>query len=297
VNDVEVPSQSKGDRPLPKLLPITRIFQVTFGRTLSLSPSLSGTELNKTMKRKAGHSSPHSRGSGSSNGREKEGPGPAAAAAAVPIEKTAEGPPPRLEAYLERLAGRYLPATVLGISIPEVVATFASRVPVLITLLMFQSLSSTILQEYEDLIQRHTVITLFLTMLVGSGGNAGNQATVKILTGLASKEYSLANAPQVIAKESLVGVALAFTIFVIGAVRVVLFYDASDGQETLLEATVAISICLFFIVLSSVTIGALLPFLFLRVGIDPNHAGPTIQVIMDIMGVLTTCLVCSALLP
>jgi len=249
------------------------------------------------MKRKAGHSSPHSRGSGSSNGREKEGPGPAAAAAAVPIEKTAEGPPPRLEAYLERLAGRYLPATVLGISIPEVVATFASRVPVLITLLMFQSLSSTILQEYEDLIQRHTVITLFLTMLVGSGGNAGNQATVKILTGLASKEYSLANAPQVIAKESLVGVALAFTIFVIGAVRVVLFYDASDGQETLLEATVAISICLFFIVLSSVTIGALLPFLFLRVGIDPNHAGPTIQVIMDIMGVLTTCLVCSALLP
>lgn len=205
--------------------------------------------------------------------------------------------PRTLSATLKEEATRHLPASLFGVSVPDVVATFGSRVPVLVTLLMFQSLSSTILQHYEPLIQNHTVITLFLTMLVGSGGNAGNQATVKVLTGLASKEYSLANAPQVILKESLVGIMLALSIFMIGAVRVVLFYDASDGQETLLEATVAISISLFFIVLSSVSIGALLPFLFLRVGIDPIHAGPTIQVVMDIVGVLLTCLVCSLILP
>ena len=198
--------------------------------------------------------------------------------------------------WVEQTTLRHLPATFLGVPVTQVISTFLGRVPVLLTLLMFQSVSSSILQHYDDLIQRHTVITLFLTMLVGSGGNAGNQATVRILTGLASKEYSLASAPRVILKESMVGLLLAVSLFVVGALRVLVFYDDSDHQETRLAATVAISVCLFFIVLCSVTVGALLPFVFLYVGIDPIHAGPSIQVAMDIIGVIITCLVCNALL-
>jgi len=32
------------------------------------------------------------------------------------------------------------------------------------------------------------VVTFFLTMLVGAGGNAGNQSTIKIIEGLAAGE-------------------------------------------------------------------------------------------------------------
>jgi hypothetical protein len=32
--------------------------------------------------------------------------------------------------------------------------------------------------------QDHLVVTLFLTMLVGAGGNAGNQSAIKVIRGL-----------------------------------------------------------------------------------------------------------------
>lgn len=33
---------------------------------------------------------------------------------------------------------------------------------------------------FQDLLREHVVITLFLTMLVGAGGNAGNQSAIKV---------------------------------------------------------------------------------------------------------------------
>jgi len=49
----------------------------------------------------------------------------------------------------------------------------------LVGLLVLQSMSSFILKRNEELLQSHVVIVQFLTMLVGAGGNAGNQASVR----------------------------------------------------------------------------------------------------------------------
>jgi Mg/Co/Ni transporter MgtE len=49
----------------------------------------------------------------------------------------------------------------------------------LVGLLVLQSMSSFILARNEVLLQEHTIIIRFLTMLVGAGGNAGNQASVR----------------------------------------------------------------------------------------------------------------------
>eukprot|EP00750_Incisomonas_marina_P027357 INCI6181.1.p1 GENE.INCI6181.1~~INCI6181.1.p1 ORF type:complete len:129 (+),score=25.72 INCI6181.1:249-635(+) len=54
-------------------------------------------------------------------------------------------------------------------------ATFRSRATVLVTLMIMQSFTGLILSSFEELVQDNVVITLFLTMLVGAGGNAGNQ--------------------------------------------------------------------------------------------------------------------------
>ena len=53
----------------------------------------------------------------------------------------------------------------------------------LLGLLVLQSSSSFILDRYEALIREHLFITLFLTMLVGAGGNAGNQSAIKVIRG------------------------------------------------------------------------------------------------------------------
>lgn len=54
---------------------------------------------------------------------------------------------------------------------------------------------------------------------------------------------------------------------------------------------------LLAIVFTSVLIGSVLPLIMQRFGMDPAHAGATIQVIMDLLGVCITCVVCSAMLP
>jgi uncharacterized membrane protein len=45
----------------------------------------------------------------------------------------------------------------------------------LLGLLVLQSSSSFVLDRYEGLLKEHIFVTLFLTMLVGAGGNAGNR--------------------------------------------------------------------------------------------------------------------------
>ena len=54
----------------------------------------------------------------------------------------------------------------------------------LVGLLALQSLSSMILVSYNDMLSQYTVIAIFLTMLIGTGGNAGNQSATIVIRGL-----------------------------------------------------------------------------------------------------------------
>ena len=53
----------------------------------------------------------------------------------------------------------------------------------LVGLLLMQSFSGIILSRNEALLSNHPAIIFFLTMLVGAGGNAGNQASVRGMCG------------------------------------------------------------------------------------------------------------------
>jgi Mg/Co/Ni transporter MgtE len=167
---------------------------------------------------------------------------------------------------------------------------FFSRSGWLIGLLIFQSGSSFILSSNETLIQTHPNIIYFLTMLVGAGGNAGNQAAVRVIREIAVGSLTRANRAAFVRKECLMAVALAAVIGLFGLLRVSVFASISRPEA------VAISLALLCIVLISIVVGVLLPLLFQRIGLDPAHSSTTIQVIMDISGVLITCLVASALL-
>lgn len=172
------------------------------------------------------------------------------------------------------------------------------RLSVLVSLLIIQSLSQFILENYEGLIAANVIIPLFLTMLVGAGGNAGNQAAVRSITGLVTGEFRAAHFWQCMRKECVIGGICAFTVFLIGSMRVHYFYANDDDITTgVFETVFSISVSLFFIVFTSVVMGAALPFLFLRIGINVEHAAPVIQVLMDILGVSITCFVCSLFLP
>eukprot|EP00542_Grammatophora_oceanica_P009513 CAMPEP_0194031690 /NCGR_PEP_ID=MMETSP0009_2-20130614/4799_1 /TAXON_ID=210454 /ORGANISM="Grammatophora oceanica, Strain CCMP 410" /LENGTH=215 /DNA_ID=CAMNT_0038671909 /DNA_START=1 /DNA_END=648 /DNA_ORIENTATION=- len=159
----------------------------------------------------------------------------------------------------------------------------------LVGLLAFQSCSGFILARNEALLENHPTIIYFLTMLVGAGGNAGNQASVRVIRGLALGTLNESTQAQFLWRELKMGFALSALLSVAGFCRAAAF-------RTPLPETVAVTCALSLIVFCSICLGAVLPLLLKRIGIDPAHSSTTIQVVMDILGVVFTVLVSTAIL-
>ncbi|KIZ06642.1 Magnesium transporter mgtE [Monoraphidium neglectum] len=161
----------------------------------------------------------------------------------------------------------------------------------LVGLMAAQSLSSVILDRYSDLLSHHLVITLFLTMLVGAGGNAGNQSSIKVIRGLATGALDTSDAciRATLLEQAVVGILLGGALSAAGFARVYL----TNGS---LANSTAIGLSVLGIVASSCLLGSGLPFVLARAGVDPANAGTSIQVLMDVLGVGITCVTCDIVL-
>ena len=159
----------------------------------------------------------------------------------------------------------------------------------LVGLLALQSCSSFILARNEKLLEQHLVIVQFLTMLVGAGGNAGNQAAVRVIRGLAVGKLHDGTVKKYLWTELKMGVCLSMILGIAGFARAAVFMVPA-------AETVAITTSLFIIVSSSILTGALLPLGMHKMGLDAQHSSTTIQVLMDILGVTTTVVVSGLIL-
>mmetsp|Transcript_3739 Transcript_3739/g.5100 ORF Transcript_3739/g.5100 Transcript_3739/m.5100 type:complete len:424 (-) Transcript_3739:210-1481(-) len=159
----------------------------------------------------------------------------------------------------------------------------------LVMLLIFQSCSGFILGGHENLLRAHPAIVYFLTMLVGAGGNAGNQASVQMIRAMALGKTNDRNWVPYVMNEIKVAVILSVILSAVGCIRAIFF-------STPLPETIAVTVILAVIVFTSIIIGVTLPLALNRIGIDPVHSSTTIQVIMDILGVFLTVVISTWLL-
>ncbi|GFH47753.1 hypothetical protein CTEN210_04228 [Chaetoceros tenuissimus] len=159
----------------------------------------------------------------------------------------------------------------------------------LVGLLTLQSMSGFILARNEDLLQTHPVIVYFLTMLVGAGGNAGNQAAVRVIRGIALGTLNERTQKQFLNREFKMAVSLSVILSLAGFIRATAF-------GTPFPETVAVTSALAIIVFTSICFGAVLPLILRKIDVDPAHSSTTIQVIMDILGVVLTVFVSTTLL-
>ena len=151
-------------------------------------------------------------------------------------------------------------------------------------LLMLQSVSSFILEAYRELVERELVITFFLTMLVGAGGNSGAQAAVSVIRGISTKKVRRDNVGRVLLQEFCVGALLAAGLFFVGFARVIM--TRGGWTATAINEGLTVATALSLVVVVAVTVGATLPILFhFVIGIDSAHAGSSVQVVMDVLGV------------
>jgi magnesium transporter len=136
------------------------------------------------------------------------------------------------------------------------------------------------LQHNHETIEEIIWIVLFLPLIISSGGNSGSQSAALILRALSAKEITPSAWLTVVWRELCGGLTLGLFLGVIGFV-VGLIFAPSPIDALLLPIT------LLLVILCGTLVGALLPLLFQRLGLDPAlMSTPFVAGIMDIVGIV-----------
>ncbi len=167
-----------------------------------------------------------------------------------------------------------------------------NRLPWLLILLVSSTFSGLIISANESTLNNAIygiVLTACMPMLMGTGGNAGSQASAMIIRGLAIGEVKFADVWRVLWKEIRVSVLLG-AILSAACFLKVLFIDGVFGMANGALIAFVISISMFTTVLLSKLIGALLPLIAKKCKLDPAVvASPFITTIVDVLSLTIYC--------
>ncbi|MEZ4437817.1 MAG: magnesium transporter [Polyangiaceae bacterium] len=159
--------------------------------------------------------------------------------------------------------------------------TFISkRAPWLAVLFVGQFITEAILRRYDPVIQAVTQLTYYLPMLVSTGGNSGAQSASLIIRSIATGDVVIDDWWRVLRRELGQGLVLGSMLAAVGMLRVYMAGDVS-GMATTIGATVVA------IVVVGCTVGAMLPLLLRRLGLDPaTSSTPFIATLVDVFGIV-----------
>jgi len=132
----------------------------------------------------------------------------------------------------------------------------------------------------------------FVPLIISSGGNSGSQSATLIIRALAVGQIQLRDAARVIGREALVGGCLGLLLGVVGVGRVMLW-----STTRTIEMALAIGLATFAVVTFGALLGAGVPLLLRRLGIDPAVSStPFIASVSDIVGLVIYFEIARALL-
>lgn len=159
--------------------------------------------------------------------------------------------------------------------------TWRKRIPWLIFLLISSMITGGIITYYEDALGAMVVLTAFIPTLMGTGGNAGGQASVTIIRGLSLDEIRMGHILKILWKEFRISLLCGITL------SVVIFGKAMLIDRTSFAVALVVAISLFLTVVIAKLVGCALPILAKRIGFDPAvMASPFITTIVDAVSLL-----------
>jgi len=157
-------------------------------------------------------------------------------------------------------------------------------------LLVSEMLTTQVMQHFDKELKAVTALTLFVPLVVSSGGNSGSQATSLITRAMALREVTLRDWWRVAGREFPSGIVLGIILGVIGMLRITLWqymgwYDYGSAQHSWGQVALTVGCSLVGIVTFGSLAGSMLPFLLRRVGFDPASASaPLVATLVDVTG-------------
>lgn len=170
----------------------------------------------------------------------------------------------------------------------SVIETWKKRIPWLMLLMISATITSQILTTFEDKLVAASVLTAFIPMLMGTGGNSGGQSSAMIIRALSLGEVGFKDIFKVIWKELRIGAVSGLSLGIVCFAKLMLFDRIVLGNSEI-TIMVALVICLTIFVetICAKIIGSTLPIIAKRMGLDPAVlANPFITTISDVVSLL-----------
>jgi magnesium transporter len=174
----------------------------------------------------------------------------------------------------------------LRVSLPTMIR---KRAGWLSALFLGEMLTATAMGHFEGEIAKAVVLSLFIPLIISSGGNSGSQATSLIIRAIALQEIRLRDWWRVAVRELPTGIALGSILGVIGVVRVLIWQHVGwyDYGPHVVLIALTMGTALVGVVTFGVLAGSLLPFVLKRLGFDPASASaPFVATLVDVTGLV-----------
>ena len=162
---------------------------------------------------------------------------------------------------------------------------YKKRAPWLLILMLSATFTSAIISSFEAVLANVLILSSFIPMITGSGGNAGSQASVSVIRALSLGEIQFKSIFLVLWKEFRVSILCGITLAAANFVKLLLF--DLNGQENAFMIALVISLTLVGTIIMAKLVGSSLPLLASKVGFDPAvMANPLISTVCDSLSLL-----------
>ncbi len=159
--------------------------------------------------------------------------------------------------------------------------TWKNRIPWLLLLMLSATFTGSIIASFEEALSSCVILTAYMPMLMGAGGNAGSQSSVAIIRSLSLNEVRFKDWLRVLWKESGVAILCGITLAIASFAKLMIF------DHLTLAVALVVSVSLALTVLIAKIVGCMLPLLAKKIGFDPAvMASPFITTIVDALSLL-----------
>ena len=162
---------------------------------------------------------------------------------------------------------------------------YKKRIPWLFILMLSATFTSTIIHSFEGALASVIVLSSFIPMITGSGGNAGSQASVSVIRALSLGEIEFKSILSVLWKELRVSVLCGITLAIVNFGKLMIF--DLRGDPNAFWIALVVSLTLVGTIMMSKIVGSVLPLLASKIGFDPAvMANPLITTVCDSLSLL-----------
>ena len=171
--------------------------------------------------------------------------------------------------------------------------TWKSRIPWLLLLLLSAVFTGSIISHYEGALSKAVILTSFIPMLMGTGGNSGSQASVTVIRGMSLNDIEFCDFFRVVWKELRVSVLCGVTLAVVTFAEVYFLNDTGS-----MAIPVVVSLAMLVTVVIAKIIGCMLPMIAQKIGLDPAvMASPLITTLVDAVSLVVFFRIACMLIP